>query len=62
MAKKYYCNFCGKDGDNVDKLIAGPDNIFICNECVSLCNDIIDAPKLGNAEYDSWGSDVQSAR
>ncbi len=35
-----YCSFCGKSQHEVRKLIAGP-NVFICNECVELCNDII---------------------
>lgn len=34
------CNFCGKSQKTVTKLIAGPD-VYICNECVSLCNDIL---------------------
>ena len=34
------CSFCGKDQNSVKKLIAGP-SVFICNECVDLCNDII---------------------
>ncbi|MGX7108554.1 ATP-dependent Clp protease ATP-binding subunit ClpX [Facklamia miroungae] len=36
----YYCSFCGKSQDEVDKIIAGPD-VFICNECVDLCQSII---------------------
>ena len=35
------CSFCGKDQDQVRKLIAGP-TVFICDECVDLCNDIIE--------------------
>ena len=35
-----YCSFCGKSQHEVRKLIAGP-NVFICNECVELCADII---------------------
>ena len=35
------CSFCGKTQDQVKKLIAGP-NAFICNECVELCNEILD--------------------
>ena len=35
------CSFCGKTQDQVDKLIAG-DGVYFCNECVKLCNDIID--------------------
>ncbi len=34
------CSFCGKSQDQVQKLIAGP-GIYICNECVNLCNDIL---------------------
>jgi len=34
------CSFCGKTQDEVDRLIAGPD-VYICNECVSLCDEII---------------------
>ncbi len=35
-----YCSFCGKSQHEVKKLIAGP-SVFVCNECVDLCNDII---------------------
>ncbi len=35
-----YCSFCGKSQHEVRKLIAGP-SVFICDECVELCNDII---------------------
>jgi hypothetical protein len=35
------CSFCGKDQDHVRKLIAGP-TVFICDECIDLCNDIIE--------------------
>jgi ATP-dependent Clp protease ATP-binding subunit ClpX len=34
------CSFCGKSRDEVQKLIAGP-TVYICNECIDLCNDII---------------------
>ena len=34
------CSFCGKSQDEVERLIAGPD-VFICNECVALCDEII---------------------
>ena len=39
-SKILYCSFCGKSQHEVTKLIAGP-SVFICDECVSLCNDII---------------------
>ena len=38
--KLLYCSFCGKSQNEVRKLIAGP-SVFICDECVDLCNDII---------------------
>ena len=38
--KELYCDFCGKDRGNVEKLIAGA-NVNICNECVKLCDQIL---------------------
>jgi ATP-dependent Clp protease ATP-binding subunit ClpX len=38
--KMLYCSFCGKSQHEVKKLIAGP-SVFICDECIDLCNDII---------------------
>jgi ATP-dependent Clp protease ATP-binding subunit ClpX len=38
--KLLYCSFCGKSQHEVKKLIAGP-SVFVCDECVDLCNDII---------------------
>ncbi len=35
------CSFCGKDKSKVKKLIAGPDGVFICDECVDLCRDMM---------------------
>lgn len=39
--KTVYCSFCFKSQHQVRKLIAGPASIFICDECVELCNGII---------------------
>ena len=39
------CSFCGKTQDNVQRLIAGPD-VYICDECVGLCNEILTQDKL----------------
>jgi ATP-dependent Clp protease ATP-binding subunit ClpX len=36
-----YCSFCFKSQHDVMKLIAGPANIFICDECVDLCNEVV---------------------
>jgi hypothetical protein len=40
--KILYCSFCGKSQREVRKLIAGPGALFICDECVELCTDILD--------------------
>ncbi|GAB7126069.1 ATP-dependent Clp protease ATP-binding subunit ClpX [Silvimonas sp. JCM 19000] len=45
--KLLYCSFCGKSQHEVTKLIAGP-QVFICNECIELCNDIL--KEEGNAQ------------
>jgi len=39
---KYHCSFCGKSQDQVRRLIAGPGAVYICDECVDLCREIID--------------------
>ena len=42
MAKyEQSCSFCGKEKSKVKKLIAGPDGVFICDECVELCRDML---------------------
>jgi ATP-dependent Clp protease ATP-binding subunit ClpX len=39
--REYCCSFCGKPQERVERLIAGPNRVYICNECVALCNEII---------------------
>src|SRR3954465_9277762 len=39
---QYHCSFCGKPQDQVRRLIAGPGAVYICDECVELCREIID--------------------
>lgn len=34
------CSFCGRSGDEVEKLIAGP-GVYICNECIEVCSNIL---------------------
>lgn len=48
------CKFCEKRAHEVNNMIAGPDHICICNECVMLCLDIINDTTPGAREYDSW--------
>ena len=38
---EYKCSFCGKKNMEVKRMIAGPGKVYICNECVDLCNKII---------------------
>ncbi len=47
--KLLYCSFCGKSQDEVRKLIAGP-SVYVCDECVELCNDIIKEELEGDVE------------
>ena len=48
--KLLYCSFCGKSQHEVRKLIAGP-SVFICDECIELCNDIIREETPGRARH-----------
>ncbi|MFT4192792.1 MAG: ClpX C4-type zinc finger protein, partial [Comamonas sp.] len=51
--KTLYCSFCGKSQHEVKKLIAGP-SVFICDECIDLCNDII-RDELPNTDLTEQG-------
>ena len=50
---QYHCSFCGKSRDQVRRLIAGPGSVYICDECIELCREII--------EEESAGATAQSA-
>ncbi|SIP94282.1 ATP-dependent Clp protease ATP-binding subunit ClpX [Pseudacidovorax sp. RU35E] len=54
--KTLYCSFCGKSQHEVKKLIAGP-SVFICDECIDLCNEIIrdELPAGGDAREQGRG-------
>ncbi|MFY9612537.1 MAG: ATP-dependent Clp protease ATP-binding subunit ClpX, partial [Tissierellaceae bacterium] len=45
------CSFCGKPQDQVKRLIAGP-NVYICNECIELCQEIIEEEFLDSFDYE----------
>lgn len=53
--KTLYCSFCGKAQDEVKKLIAGP-SVYICDECVELCNDIL-KEEFGEEELSTFELD-----
>ena len=44
------CSFCGKSAKDVRKMIAGPDGVHICDECVRLCREIVDEELPGAAD------------
>ena len=48
---KLRCSFCGKSQDQVKKLVAGP-GVYICEECIDLCNEIIEEELYKTADYD----------
>jgi len=52
--KLLYCSFCGKNQHEVRKLIAGP-SVFVCDECIALCNDIIREEVLSEEEVGKLG-------
>ncbi len=39
---KFHCSFCGKPQEQVRKLIAGPNDVYICDECIELCSEIVE--------------------
>ncbi len=55
--KLLYCSFCGKSQHEVRKLIAGP-SVFICDECIELCNDIIREETHGDPASKTAKSDL----
>jgi ATP-dependent Clp protease ATP-binding subunit ClpX len=55
--KLLYCSFCGKSQHEVRKLIAGP-SVFICDECIELCNDIIREETHGDTAAKGAKSDL----
>lgn len=58
--KLLYCSFCGKSQHEVKKLIAGP-SVFICDECIELCNDII-REEIASGDLKSARTDLPSPR
>ena len=46
---QYHCSFCGKARDQVGRLIAGPGSVYICDECIALCREIIEEESGGES-------------
>lgn len=57
---KLKCSFCGKTQDQVKKLIAGPE-VYICDECVELCNEILDEEFFEAKDKDGAASDNENS-
>ncbi len=49
---KIRCSFCGKTQDQVSKMIAGPDGLYICDECVDMCSMIVGEEKYYHSSHD----------
>ena len=48
------CSFCGKEESQVDKLIMGPSGVFICNECVAVCDKMIESERAVEDKQDDF--------
>ena len=59
---QYPCSFCGKNQDQVRRLIAGPGAVYICDECVDLCREIIDEETGGPAPTPAKHAPAASAQ
>jgi len=59
---QYHCSFCGKNQDQVKRLIAGPGAVYICDECVELCREIIHEESAGPAKAKTPGHRVPPPR
>lgn len=51
LPKTLHCSFCGRGQHQVQKLIAGPRGVFICDKCVGLCNDVIAGRPIPSAGF-----------
>jgi ATP-dependent Clp protease ATP-binding subunit ClpX len=47
------CSFCHRDTDDVDRLISGPEDVYICDECVALCVEILEEEKQKEDQHDA---------
>ena len=52
------CSFCNKTEDQVRKLIAGPNGVFICDQCIGICSEIIEEEVGGYGQDENYDSDI----
>lgn len=58
MTPNIHCSFCGKPQKDVEKLIAGPEGVYICNECIEVCMDILDEELYRDEEVNFEDNDL----
>ena len=61
MSNIIRCSFCGKAEGQVEKMISGPNGVYICNECVDLCKEIVDEER--DDDFDNeWGLNLMKPK
>lgn len=58
---KYLCSFCKKPQTQVNRLIAGPDRVFICDICVNLCSDMLSNTNIKNKDLKKISDEIKSS-
>lgn len=53
------CSFCGKTSDQVRRLLSGPNGVYICDECIELCSEILDEELEASGEYEDNANDIK---
>lgn len=56
--KKICCSFCGKSAEQVKRLLAGPKGVFICDECIELCSEILEEELEEGGQGDGIASEI----
>ncbi|AYB00547.1 ATP-dependent Clp protease ATP-binding subunit ClpX [Lachnoanaerobaculum umeaense] len=55
---KICCSFCGKTSNQVRRLLSGPNGVYICDECIELCSEILEEELEGAADYYDTSNDI----
>ena len=55
---KICCSFCGKTSDQVRRLLSGPNGVYICDECIELCSEILEEELDGVSDYYDASNDI----
>ena len=56
------CSFCGKTSDQVRRLLSGPNGVYICDECIELCSEILNEELEASGEYEDNANDINLLR